>query len=164
MQLGTLGKTFQLKGGLRFYALGDAEAEAILSADNVFIEGVGASDVREAKELGQGIIVYLTAALSVEKAKTLVNRAVYAAPDALPEPEDDTIYIYIDALIEQPVFLDGEPFGEVLEVLDADMQDVLKIRAGTLEVMVPLQAPYVEITDDGVYLRDVPQGLLELNR
>ena len=162
MQLGTLGKTFQLKGGLRFYALGDAEAEAILSVDSVFIEGVGASNVREAKELGQGIVVYLTAALSVEKAKTLVNRAVYAAPEALPKPEDDTIYI--DALIDQPVFLDGEPYGKVLEVLDADMQDVLKIRAGALEVMVPLQAPYVEITDDGVYLQDVPQGLIDLNR
>lgn len=161
MQLGTLGKTFQLKGGLRFYALGDAEAEAILSVEDVFIEGVGESRVREAKEMGQGIIVHLSAALSVEKAKMLVNRALYAAPDALPEPEDDAIYI--DVLIDQPVFLDGEPYGEVLEVLDADMQDVLKIKVGTNEVMIPLQAPYVEITDDGVYLVDVPQGLLELN-
>ena len=161
MQLGTLGKTFQLKGGLRFYALGDAEAEAILAVDKVFIEGVGESQVREVREMGQGIVLYLSAALSVEKAKPLVNHAIYAAPNALPEPEDDAIYI--DALLNQPVFLDGELYGEVLEVLDADMQDILKIKAGTQQVMIPLQAPYVEVTDDGVYLVAVPEGLLELN-
>ena len=162
VQLGTLGKTFQLKGGLRFYPLGEAEAEAFTVLKHVFVEGVGETDLRNVKVLGKGLVVYLTAGLTLEQARGLVNRAVYAASGALPEPDPDAIYI--DELVDQPVYLNGESYGRVAEVLDADMQDILKIHfAGRGEVMVPLQAPYVEVTDDGVYLENVPEGLLELN-
>ena len=161
VQLGKLGKTFQLKGGLHFYPLGDAEAEAILSLKKVFVKGVGEADVRNARAMGAKTILYLTRALSVEAARTLVNHDVYAAPDALPARDDNEIYI--DELIGQTVFLSGAAYGQVLEILDADMQDVLKVETGARTIMIPLQAPYVEVTDDGIYLEDVPEGLLELN-
>lgn len=161
IQLGTLGKTFQLKGGLHFYPLGEAEAQAMFSVKQVWIDGVGTAELRGAKEMGSKIIVYLTRALTPEAARPLVNRDVYAAPDALPKRDADEIYI--DELIGQAVFLNGDPYARVLDVIDADMQDILKIEAGSSIIMIPLQAPYVDVTDDGVYLANVPEGLLDLN-
>lgn len=159
VQLGTLGKTFQLEGGLRFYPLGDAEADAVLSLESLWLTGVGEVGVRRVRPAGQHLIVYLSRALTREAAQMFVNKDVYAAADLLPEPAEGDIYV--DELIDLPVYLDGEPYGEVEEVLSAGLQDLLVIRAFSGEVMVPLQAPYVEITDDGVYLEDVPEGLLE---
>ena len=158
VQLGTLGKTFQLEGGLRFYPLGDAEADAVYSVKRVFVDGVGESDVRRVREAADHIILYLSRALSVEAARELVNRDVYAPADVLPEPEEGDIYV--DELLGLAVYLEGEPYGEVREVLAASLQDLLVIETEGREVLVPLQAPYVEVTDDGVYLTDVPEGLL----
>lgn len=159
VKLGTLGKTFQLEGGLRFYPLGDAEADAVLKLSRLWLTGMGEVDVRRVRPAGQHLIVYLTRALDREAAQMLVNKDVYAAVDTLPEPDEGDIYV--DELIGLPVYLDNMPYGEVKEVREAGLQDLLVVRAATGEVMVPLQAPYVEVTDDGVYLVDVPEGLLD---
>lgn len=159
IQLGTLGKTFQLEGGLRFYPLGEAEADAIFTLTSVWLAGVGVVDLRRVRTVGQGIIVYLARALSVEAAKAFVNKDLYAAAAALPTPEEGDIYV--DELIDLPVYVDGAAYGKVKEVLEAGLQDLLVVRTRSGEVMVPLQAPYVEVTDDAVYLEDVPEGLLE---
>lgn len=156
-ELGRLGKTFQLSGGVRFYPLGEAEAEAMLGLQQVFLSEVGLSDIRQARDVGGTIILYFTRALTVEAAKLLVNQIVYAPEEAIPR-DDDTLYV--DELIGLSVFLEGAPIGEVIDIIDANLQDVLLVQTASGQVMVPLQAPYVEVTEDGVYLSDVPEGLL----
>jgi 16S rRNA processing protein RimM len=161
IQLGRLGKTFQLQGGLRFYGLGQAEEEALFSLKRVFLRGVGETDIREVREVGGGIVVYLTKALTVEAAKLLTNLEVYAPKDALPESEDDNLYL--DEVIGLNVWLDGEPFGTVKEIQDAGLQDLLVIRTEQGEVVLPFPTPYVRVEEDGVWLENVPEGLLDLN-
>jgi 16S rRNA processing protein RimM len=159
--LGRLGKTFQLAGGLRFYALGEAEAKAILELKQVFIAGVGKSDLREVRELGSSLIIYFTRALSIEAAKQLVNREVYAPLEALPEASAEAVYLA--SLPGLPVFLDNHAFGTVAEVQEAGFQYLLLVETASAEVIIPFPAPYVRLADDGVYLEDVPEGLLNLN-
>lgn len=161
IQLGRLGKTFQLQGGLRFYGLGEAEEEALLSLKRVFLRGVGETDIRDVRELGGGVVVYLTKALTVEAAKLLTNLEVYAPKDALPEPDDDNLYL--DEVVGQNVWLNGEPFGTVKEIQEAGLQDLLLIKTKKGEVVLPFPAPYVRIEEDGVWLENVPEGLLDLN-
>ncbi len=160
LQLGKLGKPFQLTGGLHFYALGSAEAIAIASIDKVFIDGVGQTDIRDVKITNKAIIVYFTAALSIEKAKLLVNKTVYADSELLPDAEDD---FYLDDLIGLKVYLEGQLIGEVASVMDAGLQDILTISGAQRDFMIPLQASYVSVEEDGLYLEDVPEGLIDLN-
>ena len=160
--LGTLGRTFQLEGGLRFYALGDAEELAMRELKRVFLENFGERAVKRVRPVGAQLIVYFVGADNPQTAQLLVNAEVYAAKDALPE----TPVHYLDLLLELPVIVDGEPFGEVVEVIPAggDIgQDVLVVEAGEREVLIPLQADYVSITEAGVTLINAPEGLLELN-
>jgi 16S rRNA processing protein RimM len=159
--LGRLGKTFQLAGGLRFYPLGDAEALAIADLKRVFIEGIGESDLRQVRQMGAGLVVYFTRALTVEAAKRLVNHEIYAPAEVLPEVTEDDFYL--DELLERPVFLEGEPFGTVIEVLEAGFQYILVVQTDTQDVMLPFPAPYVRLEENGVYLEDLPEGLLDLN-
>ncbi len=160
--LGTLGKTFQLEGGLRFYALGDAEAAALQELKRVFLEGFGERAIKRVRPVGAQLIVYFVGADNPQAAQLLVNAEVYAAKDALPE----TPAHYLDLLLELPVIVDGKAFGEVVDVIPAggDVgQDVLVVEAGERDVLIPLQADYVSITESGVTLTDPPEGLLELN-
>lgn len=162
VQLGRLGKTFQLRGGLRFYGLGEAEEEVLFSLKRVFLRGIGETDIRDVREVGGGIVVYLTKALTVEAAKLLTNLEVYAPKDALPKTEDDNLYL--DEIIGLNVYLDGELFGKVKQIQDAGLQDLLVIKTQKGEVVLPFPAPYVRIEEDGVWLGDVPEGLLDLNQ
>ncbi len=162
IQLGRLGKTFQLQGGLRFYGLGEAEEEAVFELKRVFLRGFGESDIREVREMAGHVIMYLSRALTVEAAQQLVNAQVYAAKDALPETEDDNLYL--DEVIGLPVWLDNTPFGSVKEIQNAGLQDLLVIKINKGEAVVPFPAPYVRVEEDGVWLENVPEGLLDLNK
>ncbi len=160
--LGTLGRTFQLEGGLRFYALGDAEAAAIRELKRVFIENFGERAVARVRPVGSQLVIYFVGSSDPQGAQPLVNADVYAAKNALPE----TPKHYLDLLLDLPVFVDGEPFGEVAQVIPAGSeigQDVLVVETGEREVLVPLQADYVTLTETGVTITDPPAGLLELN-
>lgn len=158
--LGQLGKTFQLAGLLRFYPLGDAEAEAVRQAKQVFIAGVGLCDIREVRLHAQQIMIAFGRALSVEAAKALVNHEVYLHRDDLPAVEDDA---YISLLIGLPVYLAENMLGEVKDILTGDLQDTLIIEGPRGPLLLPLQAPYVQLEEDRITLVDPPEGLLELN-
>ena len=160
--LGTLGRTFQLEGGLRFYALGDAEAAAIRELKRVFVEGFGERAVTRVRPVGSQQVVYLVGSSDPQSAQPLVNADVYAAKDALPE----TPTHYLDLLIDLSVVVDGELLGEVVEVVPAGSdigQDVLIVDTGEREVLIPLQADYVTLSETGITLTDPPEGLLDLN-
>jgi 16S rRNA processing protein RimM len=161
IQLGRLGKTFQLQGGLRFYGLGEAEEEAIFELERVFLRGLGESDIRDVREMAGHTVVYFSRALTVEAAKQLVNREVYTPKDALPDSDDDNLYL--DEIVGLEVYLDSKPFGKVTEIQNAGMQDLLIIKTDKREVTLPFPAPYVRVEEDGVWLENVPEGLLDLN-
>jgi ribosomal 30S subunit maturation factor RimM len=149
--IGILGKTYQLQGGLRFYV--EVDDELALGLERVFIEGIGQSDVRKIQQVGKDLIIYLTYALNKETAQKLVNRKVYVHADTLPEDE-------ILELIGLPLFLDNRAFGHVVAI-EEGMQDLLIIESQGQEYLIPLKASYVRITESGIFLENIPKGLLE---
>ena len=156
--LGTLGKTFQLAGGLRFYGLGQAEADAIFKLGRVFVTTLGERRLTQVRRVGGQTVLYLGGVTKIEQAKPLVNEEVYARAEDLPEPEEG---FYVELLLDLPVQVDGEPFGEVVDVISAGFQDLLAILHEGEEYLVPLQADYVQIGEEGVFIEDAPEGLLE---
>ena len=156
--LGTLGKTFQLAGGLRFYGLGQAEADAIFKLGRVFVAGLGERRLTQVRRVGAQTVVYLGGITKIEQAKPLVNEEVYVRAEDLPEPEAG---FYLELLLELPVHVDGEPFGEVVDVISAGFQDLLAILHEGEEYLVPLQADYVRIDEEGISVEGAPEGLLE---
>ena len=156
--LGKLGKTFQLAGGLRFYGLGQAEADAIFKLERLFITNLGERRLTQARRVGDQTVLYIANVTKVEQAKLLVNEEVYAKADDLPEPGEG---FYLELLLGLSVQLDGEPFGEVVDVISAGFQDLLAILHNDDEYLVPLQADYVQISEAGIVIEDAPEGLLE---
>jgi len=158
VRLGKLGKTFQLSGGIRFYGLGVAEQKLIFELEEVFIEDKGDSKIREVREVGANTIVYFSVAKTPEEAKALTNKTVYVSKEKLKHEAS-----FVDIIQNLEVFLDDKPFGSVKELIRSNV-DILLVDSPFGEIMLPTNAPYVEITEKDIRLRDLPSGLLELNQ
>lgn len=160
LHIGTLGKTFGLKGGLHFYGLGPAEDAALAQLPRVFIPEIGERKILDVKTKGNKQVLFLARVEHINIARKLVNQPVYAYIDNLPEPEDS---FYTDALLGLEVVVDGEPLGEVVEVQTASSQDLLIISTPEgNEHMLPLQADYVsldELEDGIIRVTNPPEGL-----
>ena len=158
VRLGKLGKTFQLAGGLRFYGIGSAEEDAIFELDEVFIEDFGKTNIREARDVGKNIILYFSRAFNVETAKTLVNKSVWADSKFLADNLS-----YIDQITKLNVYLDNENIGKVKEIIDSK-NPIIVVTTNASEILIPLDAPYVELKSNGVFLNNLPEGLIDLNQ
>jgi 16S rRNA processing protein RimM len=159
VEIGRIGKPFNLQGGLKFRG-----EPVILELDKVYLEGLGYRAIEDVEELNSEIVLYLVGLSNRNEAERLGGVRVFADRDDLPRLEAGEYYFF--ELIGRPVFVDGKPFGEVVEIEDG-VQDILVIkpsgtslRAQSKTYMVPLQAPYVSIKDDGIHIEAIP-GLFE---
>ena len=155
VRIGRLGRPHALGGGLKFRS---EAPEALLGQSRVYLEGLGWRAVSRVELLGEDLVVYFVGVESREATEELVGRSVLLEPENLPEPEGGWYYFQLVGL---PVFLGGEPLGEVVDVMDTGAQDVLVVRRGARRLLVPLQAPYVEVAEGAVRLVEPPEGLLD---
>jgi ribosomal 30S subunit maturation factor RimM len=155
-KIGTLGKTFKLAGGLRFYGLGQAEQAVIVNLKEVFVPPLGVVALKRVEVMSRQTVIYLAGVLSVEAAKRLANQPVYALRTDLPGDADG----YVEALIGRPVLRDGQPFGVVRDLLEVGGQRLLVVSAPGAEYLVPLAADYVTV-GDAIDIRNPPEGLFE---
>ncbi|MCS7057270.1 MAG: ribosome maturation factor RimM [Meiothermus sp.] len=159
VEIGRLGKTYGLEGALKFRG-----EPVVLELRRVYLEGLGYRAIREARTLNREIVLYLAGVGSLEAAQALVGLRVYADVSELPKLEEGTYYYF--ELVGQPVYVDGQPFGEVVDIQEGP-QDLLVIRARGRSLraqhktyLVPLQAPYVRLEPEGIHIEAIP-GLLE---
>lgn len=158
--LGRLGRVFGLAGAVRFRQAGSAEAAAVLELEQVLVEGHGPAAIREAKVHGDAILLRLGGIRSREAAQRLVNANVYARAEDLPTPDEGLHYH--DELVGAQVTLEGVPFGTVRELRGVEGAEFLAVaREDGREVLIPLRAPYVQSTGQGIVITDPPPGLIE---
>lgn len=153
-----------VQGGVKVYVLGDPEQ--LLALPRVWVEGRGWLRVRRAEPLAPGVVLHLAGVVTREGAEALRGLNVYAADADLPPLEEGRYYYH--ELRGLPVHgAEGEPLGEVTDVVDAGHQDLLVVRHAQGEAFLPLQAPYVLVqTDESgrpqaiTLTEDTPSGLL----
>ncbi len=180
LRLGRLGRTFQLEGALRlllddavsYDGEGGAEPvgiRALEEAGQVFVTGLGKTRVRQLFDSGGSLMLKLEGVRDRTAAQALVNATVWVDPAALPDELAAELTDEIEAgdeverLIGLEVLVDGERVGEVTAAnLDGPNPIVtVTLDEGGDPHLVPLEAPYVELTELGVELTDPPAGLLD---
>src|SRR5690625_639451 len=156
VQLGRLGRVVGLEGGLLFHALGPAEAELAGSLTTLEVEGQGALRIRSARKHGRGTGMFFEGIRRPETARPLTGAAVSVPLQELPDdfvPAD-----FLDVLLGLPVVLAGRELGRVLSVCGAAGHEYLELEPGGQ--LVPLNAPYVHVTESLIELVDPPAGLV----
>lgn len=185
-KIGRLGRTFQLEGALRVllddavsYMADDGSApvgmRALQASTNVFVTGLGKVRVREISETGGSLLIKLEGVRERNAAQRLVNATLWLEPGALPGKLAAELVAELEAgsaeerLVGLAVLLNGRQVGVVSAAMLESANPVLEVTALAEDAagrasrsLVPLQAPYVELTEAGVELTDPPTGLLEL--
>jgi ribosomal 30S subunit maturation factor RimM len=156
--LGRLGRTHQLEGALRCYPEGELEAELLLEARVLDVEGHGLLPLRHARRHGAALLLIFQGFRTPESARALVNARLRL------DPSDAAAARRLEAAhpirVGVPVSVDGAPFGH-LEELVKGPQLLLRVRAESGTFLVPAAAPYVTATTERVELVDPPGGLLD---
>ncbi|GEM85004.1 MAG: ribosome maturation factor RimM [Meiothermus sp.] len=159
IEIGRIGKAYGMAGGLKFRG-----EPVVYDLERVYLEGLGYRAIEEIEELGNELVVYLSGVQNRQEAEQLAGLRVYADQDDLPKLEEGEYYYF--ELMGRPVFVDGRPFGEVVDVEDGAQERLVikakgtSLRAQSKTYLVPLQAPYVKIEADGIHIEAIP-GLLE---
>lgn len=183
IRLGRLGRTFQLEGALRVL-LDDAVAygyedgtppvgvRAMQAAGSLFVTGLGSARVRRLYESGGSLLVLLEGVRDRSAAQTLVNATLWVDPGRLPPDLAEELVAEVEAgsseerLVGLPVQLNGQQVGEVtaatLDTANPVLEVTLTAAFGGGRSLVPLQAPYVRLTEAALELTDPPEGLIEL--
>lgn len=166
VRLARLGRPFQVRGSLKARPVSPSAATALRALAHdlgpVWVDGVGATRLREARTVGGGLVLAVQGIYDPERARALTHAHVWADPTWLPAPDPDADPDAVDVarLEGAPVRWDGAPYGRVAYVL-LGAQDLLAIDGPDGERLVPWAAPYVDWDGTTVDLRDVPPGLLD---
>jgi ribosomal 30S subunit maturation factor RimM len=166
VRLARLGRTFQVRGALKAEPVSASAATALRALARelgpVWVDGHGATRLREARTVGGGLVVAVQGIYDPERARPLTHAHVWADPSWLPapDPDDDPDAVDVARLEGAAVRLDGAPYGRVAYVL-LGAQDLLAIDGPDGERLVPWAAPYVAWDGATVDLVDVPPGLLD---
>lgn len=159
IEIGRIGKAYGMAGGLKFRG-----EPVIFDLERIYLEGLGYRAIEDIEEQNDEIVLFLTGVDNRQEAERLVGLRVYADQADLPPLEEGEYYYF--ELIGRPVFVDGQPFGEVVDVEDGAQERLIikakgaSLRAQSKTYMVPFQAPYVKVEADGIYIETIP-GLLD---
>jgi len=93
-------------------------------------------------------------------AEAMVGAELVLARGELPEPEEGSYY-WTDLIGLAVSTLEGQPLGELVEILETGSNDVYRVRSGNREVLVPALASVVRRVDlnAGRMWVDLPEGL-----
>lgn len=156
LQLGRLGRTIGLDGGLLFHAAGPAEAELLEPGLTVLAEGHKELRIRDWRRHNRGIVVFFEGIRRLETARSLTNSVLSISSAGLPAAVGASDLR--DGLIGLPVLLDGTEVGRVREVAGLAGFEYLELEPGGQ--LIPLNAPYVAVGSDELQLNDPPEGLV----
>ena len=156
IQIGTFTAPHGLHGAIKLRAIG--RPDALLELRRVFIPNKGWLGVKQVVLHDVIPVLMLAGVNSRADALALHSLEVYAEKTAvLLEP--DTFY-YHDLIGRSVVAPDGSNLGVVQSMMDTGAQDILVVRHGESDVLVPLQAPYVRIFEDKIEIEPLP-GLFD---
>jgi 16S rRNA processing protein RimM len=151
IQIGTFTAPHGLHGAIKLRAIG--QPDALLELRRVFIPNKGWLGVKQVALHDVVPVLMLAGVNSREDALALHSFDVYAEKAAV-RLEPDTFY-YHDLIGRAVIAPDGSSLGVVQSMIDTGVQDILVVKYGEREVLVPLQAPYVRVLKDSIEIEPV---------
>lgn len=158
-QVGYFSKTHGVKGHLILKMDKDFLEEDLKA---VFVEsstGKAPYFVTEIKSTNNGLIIGLEEITAVEKAKSLIGKAVFIDSNLIEEQEEDFDWIGFELIDKHHGSL-----GNITGTSDNGQQVLLSIDYNSKEILLPLVEDFIEkIDEEGKKLYfNAPEGLIDL--
>jgi len=163
--IGKITKPQGIRGELRVVPY-SGDPESILQLNTFITKGPdGALETHElakAAQHGNKTVISLRLFDNINQVQHLVGREIFVWRSQLPElPEGE--YYWFDLVGLSVVTKDGEPLGELSEIMSTGSNDVYVVRSGKREVLIPALEDVVLEIDLNLRLMTValPEGLLD---
>ncbi len=116
----------------------------------------------QARVSGRQVILRLRECENRTQAESMVGWKVWLDSADLPELDSEEFYLY--TLLGKDVqTTGGRQLGRASHFLAGSGQDILVIRQGKREYLVPAVRAFVSSIDETTVTLDLPEGLLEIN-
>jgi 16S rRNA processing protein RimM len=162
--VGYISRAHGLKGALRVHCeSGDSDqtADSLKKAGQLWLDDV-AYEIERARTEKEDVLVELAGVLTREASDALRGKKVYVERSALPEPDEDELYLadLVGCTVVSP---GGETYGTVTGTYDSGAQDVLMIDTPKGEKLLPFVEPM--LVDVDLEARrityDAPPGMID---
>ena len=170
--IGKVTSPVGLKGEVKVYNYSDRTQ--IYEETNEMIVADRPRKLEKMRQQKNMLVIKFSGIESREDAEALRNAEIFVMEEDLPDLEDGEIYIRdligmevvrILPGSDNPDAADIDVIGKVMDVIDNQFQDLLKVEAdGGKEVLIPMVEPIISEIDEklGRITIDPPEGLLEL--
>ena len=165
--LGTITRPHGIKGELKVRPF-TAELESIVRYTQLLLAIDEQAEKKaytneQARVSGTQVIVRLRECSSRDMAESLVGQGVWVRSTDLPPAAADELYLH--TLLGKAVqTVDGQPLGVAEQFLAGSSQDILVVRQGKQEHLIPAVRAFICAVDNETVTLDLPEGLLDINR
>jgi len=165
--LGKVTKAHGLKGEVKIYPYsGDPfgfrdRYQRLYLARDADAAPVGRA-VRSARVQGKFVLVRLEGIRDRNAAEQMAGSSVYVPKQDLPDLEEDEFYLHQLAgrlLVDRR----GTVLGRISGFLETAAQEILVVRQGEREFLVPVVGEYIVGIEAEQVVMDLPDGLLDIN-
>ncbi len=149
VRVGKIARPHGLRGAVRV-TLDNADSSTLEAVERVLLDHGGTRreyGVRTAARAGRNVMrVELEGVATCEAAEALRGAIIFVAETALPPAGEDEFYDF-HALGCEVVTVEGRRLGVVVEIFATGANDVLVVRDGAAEVLIPVIADVVKSLD-----------------
>jgi 16S rRNA processing protein RimM len=156
IKIGVLTQAFGLHGALKFRPSGDPQA--LKGLKKVFTETRGWLEIKRIDFHEATTAIRFAEITSRPQALELKGLELFAEKTAVKLQEGT--YFYHDLIGLEVVTPNGDALGAVKDMMDAGSSDIIVVRHGKKDVLVPLQAPYVRVVEGKLEIDPIP-GLFD---
>ncbi len=166
VHVGKITKPHGIRGEVKIYSLSQQPENFRDYPQLVLIGEDGErreSKVGKFRVQGNFAVVSLAGVADRNSAEELVGCQVWVAEEYLPPLADDEFYWH-DVMGAEVVDQDGNSLGKLDSLLATGSADLMVVRQGDDEVLIPSQPEFlIEIGPEKIIV-DLPPGLLDINR
>ncbi|WP_457574766.1 ribosome maturation factor RimM [Desulfolithobacter sp.] len=162
--LGKVTKPHGIRGEIKVYPY-SGDPAGLGEYERIWLSGDSGEKTcyRVVRSRIQGRLALLTLGdcTSRDQAESLAGQELWVRRSEMPEVDEDEFYL--QDLEGFRVVEDGREIGRITGILETGAHDILVVRDGAREYLIPVQSGFiVSIGDDEVEV-DLPPGLLDIN-
>lgn len=164
--LGTITRPHGIRGELKVRPF-TAQPENLGRYPRLFLSGAEQGPKteytnRQARVSGGQVILRLRECVSRDAAESLAGQLVWLATEDLPPLEENEFYLHT-LLGKEIRTVAGQKLGRAENLLSGSEQDILVVRQGKEEYLIPIVKAFIHSIEAGVVLLELPEGLLDIN-
>jgi 16S rRNA processing protein RimM len=117
----------------------------------------------QSRVCGSSVIVRLKECTDRHRAEELVGMHIWVSVNDLPPAAEGEFYLHT-LKGKRALTKEGQDLGHVAALMTGPTQDLLVIRNGSEEILVPAVRTFITTISGTEVVLDLPPGLVELNR